>query len=706
MVADKDLKNALWTLYTDNPTAYSNPCFCCRTKQITVLDCVIGHVVAKADGGPKNVENTRPICADCNNTMGKKNLLDYRREKFGSYICYSQNCKQEAICGWFCDSHVGKMRENDKSMFDNLDKAQKSRKLWNNSDTGYSHTSDHGSSSSSSLSVKPMNKDKRTKDRLSRAGILSAEPATEDNKDNTVSGHLKLLENIDAAREDKTCSLWYELFVRADYGKKGNPLNFVKSRIEYFCHAASRAKKEKAPIKKLVGNLKEAYVFYPDLRACGTVEKLLNVFRHVGIFNLPLGKKYEMFQQSEQLFKQNIVTHADKGGSLNINICSNDVIECFYNNCFDPYATAIDGNDFTNKYIFSEDGSEYRGYEKVSRFQVVSDDLNEAVTRYNQKTEIVEVEKSHVTSDDFPNEVHIGIDYNHMCGYIIQYDSLQQICNLLKGRDWLTTSARGAIEFLIRLGYKHRYSNNYTEIIFTRPADILNRIKTGSCLVHVVIETNISNEKLFNTMMVNSELDLLADKETNERQDTANVCRTMDETNITLPEDKIFTGSDVSDTTSKGKDVSKDTVDNLTDSLKGVKIVNDVASSKDTYKEMIIRIWVSEESNGLDKSTQCLAALRDISFHTMKQLQPREICQSLITIFGGDQAPELEYILFSRLGGRMSAPKTETEVIMTRVNNLITRNPDELLHHILDWVKDHHKKITYDEMLAFINLVC
>ena len=111
MVADKDLKNALWTLYTDNPTAYSNPCFCCRTKQITVLDCVIGHVVAKADGGPKNVENTRPICADCNNTMGKKNLLDYRREKFGSYICYSQNCKQEAICGWFCDSHVGKMRE-------------------------------------------------------------------------------------------------------------------------------------------------------------------------------------------------------------------------------------------------------------------------------------------------------------------------------------------------------------------------------------------------------------------------------------------------------------------------------------------------------------------------------------------------------------------------------------------------------------------
>ena len=664
MVSVKDLRHSLWSLYTDDPFAYSNPCFCCRSKQITAMDCVVGHVVAKANDGPKNVSNTRPICASCNNAMGTRNLLDYRRETHKSYVCYSQNCKQEAICGWFCDKHVDTMSDF-KSIFTDLNKAQASREVWNGRKK---HTNDNVDR------VIP----------LSSSTSSSSRQVVKDDDVDAIADHHKLIETIDGGARFVTGVLWTKLFLRADYGKKGNPLAFVKSRINRFDFAFSVVEGEGAPVKKSVNNLKEAYVFYPDLRACGPIDKLINVFRQVGIFNLPIGKKYEMVQQAGQRLKKSIVTHSDKTGRIDITVSSNDVIECLYNNCFDPYAIAVNGSSFSSNYVFGKDGSEYGEVIRAYQLQSVTDDINGFVTRYGKYPNLVDIDRPCVTVKDFPDEIRINVSDHREAVDMKQQGCLQQVCGLLTTTYRSNITIKDGVELLVRLGYSHSVGSDCKEIVFTRPVDILSRVTVFESSGNVA--PNIKHEDIDK-----GDLDATERKPPVFSRIPANQATCVKNV-ATLPR-------------RLAKDVTKSAIDGLTDILENTKIVDEVASDKNLYREKVIQVWVSEDPNGRDKTDQCLELLREMSLDAIKQLQSRKVCQNLMTVFGGDQIPELEYILFARLGGRLSAAKSEVDAIMTRVNNLINRNPDELLYHVLDWVKSHHNKITYNEMLAFLELL-
>ena len=52
-------------------------CLCCKSTDITQMSFHCGHVLAEANGGELIVSNLKPICQNCNSSMGTKNMNDF-----------------------------------------------------------------------------------------------------------------------------------------------------------------------------------------------------------------------------------------------------------------------------------------------------------------------------------------------------------------------------------------------------------------------------------------------------------------------------------------------------------------------------------------------------------------------------------------------------------------------------------------------------
>ena len=52
-------------------------CLCCKSTDITQLSFNCGHIIAESNGGDTIVSNLRPICQNCNSSMGTKNMNDF-----------------------------------------------------------------------------------------------------------------------------------------------------------------------------------------------------------------------------------------------------------------------------------------------------------------------------------------------------------------------------------------------------------------------------------------------------------------------------------------------------------------------------------------------------------------------------------------------------------------------------------------------------
>lgn len=77
----KTLKRAVWDLYIGAEKGTAS-CLCCEKTTIRQIEFHCGHVVAEAEGGKTNIENLRPICAQCNLSMGKQNLYEFKAKYF------------------------------------------------------------------------------------------------------------------------------------------------------------------------------------------------------------------------------------------------------------------------------------------------------------------------------------------------------------------------------------------------------------------------------------------------------------------------------------------------------------------------------------------------------------------------------------------------------------------------------------------------
>ena len=54
-------------------------CMCCKSTDITQMSFNCGHIVAEAKGGATIVSNLKPICQNCNSSMGTKNMNEFMK---------------------------------------------------------------------------------------------------------------------------------------------------------------------------------------------------------------------------------------------------------------------------------------------------------------------------------------------------------------------------------------------------------------------------------------------------------------------------------------------------------------------------------------------------------------------------------------------------------------------------------------------------
>jgi len=52
-------------------------CFCCSRDKITVFNWDAGHIISVKYGGTDHVDNLRPICRNCNSSMGTQNMIEF-----------------------------------------------------------------------------------------------------------------------------------------------------------------------------------------------------------------------------------------------------------------------------------------------------------------------------------------------------------------------------------------------------------------------------------------------------------------------------------------------------------------------------------------------------------------------------------------------------------------------------------------------------
>ena len=75
----KALKKMVWDKYI-GPDIGKAKCMCCKHQEIRQIEFHCGHIIAEVNGGKTNIDNLRPICAQCNLSMGKMNMDSFMKK--------------------------------------------------------------------------------------------------------------------------------------------------------------------------------------------------------------------------------------------------------------------------------------------------------------------------------------------------------------------------------------------------------------------------------------------------------------------------------------------------------------------------------------------------------------------------------------------------------------------------------------------------
>jgi 5-methylcytosine-specific restriction endonuclease McrA len=73
------IKRLVWNKYIGESIG-KNKCYCCKLTDITQLSFHCGHVISENNGGKIDIDNLRPICQNCNSSMGTKNMNEFINE--------------------------------------------------------------------------------------------------------------------------------------------------------------------------------------------------------------------------------------------------------------------------------------------------------------------------------------------------------------------------------------------------------------------------------------------------------------------------------------------------------------------------------------------------------------------------------------------------------------------------------------------------
>jgi 5-methylcytosine-specific restriction endonuclease McrA len=72
------IKRLVWNINIGE-TIGKAKCLCCNSTDITQMSFNCGHIIAEANGGETIVSNLKPICQNCNSSMGTKNMKDFMK---------------------------------------------------------------------------------------------------------------------------------------------------------------------------------------------------------------------------------------------------------------------------------------------------------------------------------------------------------------------------------------------------------------------------------------------------------------------------------------------------------------------------------------------------------------------------------------------------------------------------------------------------
>lgn len=72
------IKRLVWNTNIGEDIGKSK-CMCCNSTDITQMSFNCGHIIAEANGGDTIVSNLKPICQNCNSSMGTKNMEDFMK---------------------------------------------------------------------------------------------------------------------------------------------------------------------------------------------------------------------------------------------------------------------------------------------------------------------------------------------------------------------------------------------------------------------------------------------------------------------------------------------------------------------------------------------------------------------------------------------------------------------------------------------------
>jgi len=75
------IRQDLWKQYYGEN--YNSLCLICK-QHISTTNFEVGHIISVANGGPDFINNLRPICRDCNRSMGTENMDEYKKKYYPS----------------------------------------------------------------------------------------------------------------------------------------------------------------------------------------------------------------------------------------------------------------------------------------------------------------------------------------------------------------------------------------------------------------------------------------------------------------------------------------------------------------------------------------------------------------------------------------------------------------------------------------------
>ena len=72
------IKKLVWNMHIGEEIGKAK-CVCCKSSYISQMSFHCGHIIAESKGGEMIVSNLRPICQNCNSSMGNKNMDEFMK---------------------------------------------------------------------------------------------------------------------------------------------------------------------------------------------------------------------------------------------------------------------------------------------------------------------------------------------------------------------------------------------------------------------------------------------------------------------------------------------------------------------------------------------------------------------------------------------------------------------------------------------------